>query len=89
MAMGAERRAVMRLVLADVFWLAGISVAITLPVATLASRAVRSQLYNVSPTDPLVLAGGVLLVALVVAAAAWLPAYRAASVEPMEALRAE
>lgn len=89
MAMGAERRAVMRLVLADVFWLAGISVAITLPVATLASRAVRSQLYNVSPTDPLVLAGGVLLVALVVAAAAWLPAYRAASVEPMEALRTE
>ncbi len=54
-----------------------------------AVAAVRSQLYGVSPADPLVLAAGTLLVALVVLIAALLPARRAASVEPMQALRTE
>ncbi len=89
MAMGARRAAVVRLVFADVVWLAGISVAVTLPVAILLSRLLRSQLYNVSPTDPWVIAAGVLLVALVVVLSALLPARRAASVEPMKALRSE
>ena len=89
MALGAERRAVVRLILSDVLWLAGISMAVTLPVAMLASRALRSQLYNVSPADPLVIASGVLLVAIVVILSALLPARRAARVEPMQALRME
>ena len=89
MALGAQRRAVVRLVLADVVWLAGISVLVTLPVAMLASRIVRSQLYNVSPTDPLVISSGVLLVACVAIMSALLPARRAARVEPMQALRTE
>ncbi|HUI84821.1 MAG TPA: ABC transporter permease [Candidatus Binatia bacterium] len=89
MALGARRRAVMRLVIADVAALAGISVLVTLPVAFLLCRLLRSQLYNVSPADPTVMASGVLLVALVVAVAALLPARRAASVEPMQALRTE
>jgi putative ABC transport system permease protein len=89
MALGAQRLTVVRLVLADVLWLAGVSIVVTLPVAILLSRALRSQLYNVSPTDPLVLAGGTLLVAFVAVIAALLPARRAASVEPMKALRTE
>ena len=89
MALGARRETVMRLVMADIVWLAGISMAITLPLAMLASRAVRSQLYNVSPADPVVIASGVVIVTLVVIASALLPARRAASVEPMEALRTE
>jgi ABC-type antimicrobial peptide transport system permease subunit len=89
MALGARRQTVMRLVMADVVWLAGISIAITLPFALLASRAVRSQLYNVSPADPLVIACGVVVVTLVVVISALLPARRAASVEPIEALRTE
>jgi putative ABC transport system permease protein len=89
MALGARRGSVVRLVFSDVVWLAGISVAVTLPVAILLSRLVRSQLYNVSPTDPLVIAAGVLLVAVVVVLSALLPARRAASVEPMQALRSE
>jgi len=88
-ALGAERRSVMRLILSDVLWLAGISMAVTLPVAILASRALRSQLYNVSPADPLVIASGVVLVAFVVLVSALLPARRAAHVEPMQALRTE
>jgi predicted permease len=89
MALGAQRGEVMRMVLHDVFWMAGISLAVTLPVAILLSRTIRSQLYDVSPADPMVLCGGTLLVALVVLMAALLPARRAASVEPMKALRTE
>ncbi|HZP24940.1 MAG TPA: ABC transporter permease [Terriglobales bacterium] len=88
-ALGAQRQTVMRLVLADVAWLAGISIAIALPVAVLASRAVRSQLYNVSSADPLVLVCGVLLITFIALLAALLPARRAARVEPMQALRME
>jgi putative ABC transport system permease protein len=89
MALGAQRRTVMRLVLSDVVWLAGISIAVTLPIAILLSRTLRSQLYNVSPADPLVIACGVLLVSFVVILSALLPARRAARVEPMQALRTE
>jgi len=88
-ALGARRETIMQLVLADVAWLAGISIAIALPVAMLGSRALRSQLYNVSPADPLVLVSGVLLIGLVALFAALLPARRAAHVDPMQALRME
>ena len=89
MALGAQRTSVMRLVLQDVLWLAGISIVVTLPVALLLARMLRSQLYGVSASDPLTLLGGTVLVALVVLLAALLPARRAATVEPMKALRTE
>jgi predicted permease len=89
MALGAQRLAVVRLVLSDVLWLAGIAIVVTLPVAILLSRTVRSQLYNVSPADPVVLVLGTLLIAVVALLSAALPARRAATVEPMKALRTE
>ena len=89
MALGAQRIAVMRLVLKDVLWLAGVAIVVTLPVAILLSRMVRSQLYNVSPADPVVLILGTLMVALVALFSALVPARRAATVEPMKALRTE
>ena len=89
MALGAQRLAVMRLVLTDVLWLAGIAIVVTLPIAVLLSRTVRSQLYNVSPADPVVLILGTLMVAVVAMLSALLPARRAATVEPMKALRTE
>jgi ABC-type antimicrobial peptide transport system permease subunit len=89
MALGAQRVAVVRLVLSDVLWLAGISIVVTLPVAVLLSRLLQSLLYNVSPMDPKVIGAAVLAIAGVVAGAAALPARRAASVEPMKALRTE
>ena len=89
MALGARRLSVVRLVLADVLWLAGISVAVTIPLSLLFTRMIRSQLFGVSPFDPFTLVAGTLLVALVALLAASLPARRAASIEPMKALRTE
>jgi predicted permease len=89
MALGAQRETVIRLVLSDVFWLAGISIAVTLPIVLLLSRALRSQLYGVGPADPWTIASGVTLMAVVVLLSALLPARRAASVDPMQALRME
>ena len=89
MALGADRSRVVALVLRDVMRLAGISVAIALPVALLATRALKSQLFGVSNMSAIVYVPMTLLVLLVAVAAAALPARRAAQVEPMEALRVE
>src|SRR5271165_2498761 len=89
MALGAQRGTVMGLVLRDVLWLAGISIAATLPLALVFGRLLRSQLYGISAADPVTLLAGTLLVAAVALLAALLPARRAASIEPMKALRTE
>jgi putative ABC transport system permease protein len=89
MALGATRASVVRMVLFEVVWLAGISIAVTLPVSLLLMSAVRSQLYGISSSDPLTLCAMTLLVILVALASAMLPARRAARVEPMKALRYE
>jgi predicted permease len=89
MALGAQRSGVMRLVLADVLWLVGLSIAITIPVSLFLTRLLRSQLYGVNSYDPLTLSTGTLLVAIVALGAALLPARRAASIEPVQALRNE
>jgi ABC-type antimicrobial peptide transport system permease subunit len=89
MALGAARRQVLWMVLRDSLWLVAVGLAVGLPLAWFASRLMASMLYKLSPHDPLsfTVAGlGVLLVSLL---AAWLPARRAASVEPMQALRTE
>ena len=89
LALGSGRLAVSRLVLADVLRLAGIGLAVAIPVALGLARLLRSQLFGISPADPLTLIAVVLLVAAVALVAALLPATRAASVNPIEALRTE
>ncbi|HWZ11514.1 MAG TPA: ABC transporter permease [Acidobacteriaceae bacterium] len=89
MALGADRLGVVRLMLLDVLKLAGLSILITIPVALILTRTLRSQLYHVSTFDPLILAIVTVIVALVVLLAAALPARRAASINPSNALRAE
>ncbi len=89
MALGATRTSVVRMVLFEVLWLAGISITVTLPLSLLLLRAVRSQLFGISSSDPLTLCLMTLLVTLVALASAMLPARRAARVEPMKALRYE
>jgi putative ABC transport system permease protein len=64
-------------------------VLVAVPCAVLLARTLSSQLFGVSAADPITLAGVVMVMGLVGLAAALVPARRAASVQPMEALRAE
>jgi putative ABC transport system permease protein len=89
LALGAQRMAVVRLVLLDMARVALIGIAVALPLAVLIARWLRSQLFEVQPFDPVTLIGCVLVTALMVIAAAALPARRAASVEPTKTLRTE
>lgn len=67
----------------------GAGCAIGIVAAVLSLRLMRDLLYGVSPLNPLVLAATCALLLLVAAIAAWIPARRAAAVDPMETLRAE
>jgi putative ABC transport system permease protein len=89
MALGASRASVARMVLAEVTRLAGVSIAMALPLALLLSRLLRNQLFGVSNNDPLTLCTVTALVGAVALVAAWIPAWRAAKVDPMVALRYE
>ncbi len=89
MALGATRASVVRVVLAEVLWLAGIAVVIALPLSLLLGMAVRNQLFGVSSSDPLSLVSATLLIVVVAIASASLPARRAARVDPIIALRYE
>jgi predicted permease len=89
MALGAERRDVLRLVLGQGLALAAIGAGIGLVASLAAMRLLSTMLYGVKPTDPLTFAGSSALVILVALAASWLPARRAASIDPMQALRTE
>jgi ABC-type antimicrobial peptide transport system permease subunit len=57
--------------------------------ALLLTRLVKTMLYGIEPYDPVTMAAGVLILLLVALAASWIPARRAANVQPMEALRHE
>ena len=89
MALGSSRAAVIRLVLVSGAKLALLGCAMGLMGTVVASRLLKSLLFEVSAFDPLVLSVAVLLVLLLAIAACLLPARRAASIDPMEALRLE
>jgi len=89
MALGADRGKVVRLVLRDAFFQIGIGLGLGIPLAIGAGRLMTEQLYGVSPGDPQMLSGAILLLCLAALLAAWIPAARAASVDPMVALRTE
>ena len=89
LALGAQRSNVVVLVLREMTIIAVIATAIALPSIVALARLFRSQLYGVATYDGLTLSGAVALSAVMVTLAAILPARRAASVEPMQALRTE
>jgi putative ABC transport system permease protein len=86
MALGAERSAIRRMILRRGMLVTAIGLAIGLVAATSLSRVMTSVLFQVSPFDPAVLAGAAAFVLLVGAFAAYLPAHRATSSDPREAL---
>ncbi len=89
LALGAERARVMRMVLRDAGVLLGIGITIGLVVALFSGSLLTRMLYGAGPRDPFIL--GVVCAGVAIAGmlAAYLPALRAASIEPMEALRTE
>ena len=89
LAIGARRRAVIWLVLRETVVLVAIGLMLGLPLVVWAGRYVRSQLFEVASDDPLAITAAMFVLACAAMAAAYLPARRASSVDPMTALRCE
>ena len=89
MALGAPRRTILALVIGQGVRLALMGASIGLLIAFTVTRAIRSLLYEVGPSDPPTFISVSLLLVAVALFACWLPAWRAAKVDPMVALRYE
>ncbi|MBI3406179.1 MAG: ABC transporter permease [Acidobacteria bacterium] len=89
MALGAEARGVVWLVIRDVLLWVGMGAGVGLLAAIAASRLISSLLFEVTGADPMTIVSATLLLAAVAAVAAYVPARRASTVDPMVALRYE
>jgi len=89
MALGADPFHVLQLVLRGAFLQVGIGLAIGIPAIILGGRAMASQLFGVKPYDPMILLITTAVLSFAAFVAAVVPARRAASIEPMRALRTE
>lgn len=87
MALGADRGRVIKMVLRSAFIQVGIGLAIGIPAAIGAGKLMTDQLFGVKPWDPIMLTLATLLLGVAALLASVIPAQRAASVEPMVALR--
>jgi ABC-type antimicrobial peptide transport system permease subunit len=89
MALGARRSSVLALVLRGALWQILIGLGLGIHAALLAGHLMTSQLFGVGGYDPLAIVGATLVFGLCAAAAGFIPARRAASIEPMRALRTD
>jgi len=89
LALGAQPGQVRGMILRESAWLAAAGIVAGVGAALGLTRLVKSMLYGVQPWDPATMIGGVLVLLAVALAASWIPARRAARVQPMEALRHE
>jgi ABC-type antimicrobial peptide transport system permease subunit len=89
LALGAPAGSVARSILREALTLAGTGIAFGLPAVFVLTRFLKSQLYGVQPNDPVTLAIAIVAMTSVAILSAWLPARRAAKVDPMVALRNE
>lgn len=89
LALGALPAQVRAMVLRESLWIACLGIAVGLAAASGLTRLVRSMLFGISPYDPATMATSALLLLAVGLAASWIPARRAACIQPMEAIRNE
>jgi predicted permease len=89
MALGADRGRVVAMILGGAFWQLGVGLTLGIPAAIGAGRLMSTQLFGVQPWDPAMLALATLLLGFAALIASVIPAWRAAGVHPMVALRTE
>jgi putative ABC transport system permease protein len=89
MALGAERRRVLWLVLKEVAVMAAVGITGGLAAAFWLTRQVQAQLFGLAPTDPATLIGAALLLSVIALAAGYFPARRATTIDPLVSLRTE
>jgi predicted permease len=89
LALGAQARQILSMVLGEAFWLAAAGVAAGLGAALFLTRFLRTMLYGLKPNDPATLVCAATLLFAVALLAGWVPARRASRVQPMQALRHE
>jgi len=89
MALGADQKSVLSMMLRSAFLQVGIGLAIGIPAAIAAGHAMTNQLFGVKPYDPAMLLLATLLLGTAALLAAFIPARRAAALNPMLALRGE
>jgi predicted permease len=89
MALGATRASVVSMIMRGAFWQILIGLAIGVPASVYAGYLMKVLLYGVDSYDPVALAGAPILLVICAVLAGFIPARRAASIEPMQALRAE
>src|SRR5581483_4224741 len=89
MALGADRRSVVGMVLRGAFVQVSVGLALGIPAAIVSGTVIASRLFDVRPWDPALLLLATLLLIAATLVAAFVPAWRAARVDPMRALRTE
>ena len=89
LALGSQRASVMRLILGSAARLGLVGCGIGVIAAVFATRLLRTMLFEVDPVDPAVIVLAAISIFLLAVAASFVPARRAAAIEPMQALRSE
>jgi predicted permease len=89
LALGAIPQQVLAMVLREASWISGAGVVIGICTSFFLTRLIRSMLYGVTTSDPFTLTGAAALLLSVALGASWIPARRAARIQPMDALRHE
>jgi predicted permease len=89
LALGAQTGTLLWMVLRETLILLAAGLIVGVPITLASTRILKSQLYQLSPLDPLAIGSAVAIIAAMTVVAAWLPARRASKVDPMVALRCD